>query len=269
VPAATRIVIDPILAAHGVNADNTTMLPLASPAAAKALKDGEADVFVLIIELNAPLVQALLRDPTVRLMSVTQAEAITRVYPFLTRLVLPQGVIDFERNIPANDVSLIADTQAVLVQKTLHPELIYLLAQALSQEHSGAGVFQRAGDFPTATDPEFPVAQNAVDFYKNGPSFLDRYLPFWITNYAKRIIALLATVIVIVLPLFSYAPNYTGGSWNIVWAPCTGVSGLSKRACKNVPPPRRCRRSKPNWRMSIGRSICSAFRCSIHTCFFR
>jgi TRAP-type uncharacterized transport system substrate-binding protein len=207
VPAATRMVIDPILAAHGVNAENTSMLTLATPAAAKALKDGEADVFVLIIELNAPVVQALLRDPTVRLMSVTQAEAISRVYPFLTRLVLPQGVIDFEKNIPANDVSLIADTQAVLVRKTLHPELIYLLAQAISEEHRGAGVFQRAGDFPTVTDPEFPVAQNALDFYKTGPSFLDRYLPFWITNYAKRIIALLATVIVIVLPLVSYAPK--------------------------------------------------------------
>jgi TRAP-type uncharacterized transport system substrate-binding protein len=207
VPAATRVVIDPILAAHGVNPDNTTMLPLASPAAAKALKDGEADVLVLIIELNAPLVQALLRDPTIRLMSVTQAEALTRAYSFLTRLVLPQGVIDFERDIPANDVTLIADTQAALVRKTLHPELVYLLAQTLSQEHSGAGILQRAGDFPTVTDPEFPVAQNALDFHKNGPSFLDRYLPFWITNYAKRIFALLATVIVIVLPLFSYAPK--------------------------------------------------------------
>jgi hypothetical protein len=164
------MVINPILAAHGVNAENPSMLTLATPAAAKALKDGEADVFVLIIELNAPVVQALLRDPTVRLMSVTQAEAISRVYPFLTRLVLPQGVIDFEKNILANDVSLIADTQAVLARKTLHPELIYLLAQAISEEHRGAGVFQKAGDFPTVTDPEFPVAQNALDFYKNGPS---------------------------------------------------------------------------------------------------
>ena len=51
-------------------------------------------------------------------MNVTQAEALTRVYPFLARLVLPQGVIDFERNIPANDVSLIAVTHAVVVRKT-------------------------------------------------------------------------------------------------------------------------------------------------------
>ena len=206
-PPATRMVIDQILAAHGVNADNTTILQVAGPAAAKAFKDGEADVFVLISELSAGLVQEFLRDPTVRLMNVTQAEALTRVYPFLARLVLPQGVIDFEKNIPANDVSLIAVTHAVVVRKNLHPELISLLAQAISEKHAGAGVFQRAGDFPTQTDPEFPVAQNAIDFYKNGPSFLDRYLPFWITNYAKRIIALLATVIVIVLPLVSYAPK--------------------------------------------------------------
>lgn len=103
---------------------------------------------------------------------VVAFEALARVYPFLARLVLPQGVI--ERNIPANDVSLIANTNAVVVRKNLHPGLIYLLAQALSEEHSAARIFQRAGDFPTMTDPEFPVVQNAVDFYKNGPSLLDR-----------------------------------------------------------------------------------------------
>jgi TRAP-type uncharacterized transport system substrate-binding protein len=207
VPATTRMVIDPILAAHGVNPDNTTIVPLPSPAAAKALKDGEVDVFVIIIEMNGPLVQALLRDPTVRLMSVTQAEALTRVYPFLARLVLPQGVIDFERNIPANDVSLIADTQAVVVRKNLHPGLIYLLAQALSEEHSGAGIFQRAGDFPTVTDPEFPVAQNALDFYKNGPSFLNRYLPFWMVSHVQRLLAVLLAAGVIVYPLFNFVPK--------------------------------------------------------------
>lgn len=207
VPAATRVAIDPILAAHGVNPDNATIVSLASPAGAKALKDGEVDVFVLIIELNAPLVQSLLRDPTVRLMSFTQAEALTRVYPFLTRLVLPQGVIDFDRNIPANDVSLIADTQAVVVRKNLHPELIYLLAKALSEEHNAAGIFQRAGDFPTVTDPEFSVAQTALDFYKNGPPLLNKYLPSWIVPPAQRLFALLLATGAIVFPVFSLAPK--------------------------------------------------------------
>ena len=52
--------------------------------------------------------------------------------------------------------------------------------------------FKKFGDFPTQTDPEFPVAQSARDFYKNGPSFLNRYLPFWMTNYAQRAIAVVA-----------------------------------------------------------------------------
>ena len=50
-----------------------------------------------------------------------------------------------------------------------------------------------------------------VDFYKNGPTFLNRYLPFWMTNYARRMIAVAAAVVAIVLPLFSYAPK--GYKW--------------------------------------------------------
>jgi hypothetical protein len=41
----------------------------------------------------------------------------------------------------------------------------------------------------------------------NGPSFLNRYLPFWMTSYVQRIIAVLVAVIAIVLPVFNYAPK--------------------------------------------------------------
>jgi TRAP-type uncharacterized transport system substrate-binding protein len=196
-----------ILAAHGVNSDNSTLLPLIGLTAIKALKDGEADAIFIPFELNSPILQSLLRDPAVRLMSLTQAEALTRLFPYLTRLVLPQGVIDLEKNIPASDVSLIAITNPVVVRKDLHPELVYLLAQTLAEEHGGSGIFERAGDFPTQTDPEFPVAEEARDFYKNGPSFLQRYLPFWMLNIAKRTIAISVTVIAIIIPIFSFLPR--------------------------------------------------------------
>jgi hypothetical protein len=76
-------------------------------------------------------------------MNVSQAEAITRLFPSPNRLVLPQGVIDLEKNIPPNDVNLIGSTSAFVVRNDLHPELKYLLAQVLKEEHSGGGVFQR------------------------------------------------------------------------------------------------------------------------------
>jgi hypothetical protein len=95
----------------------------------------------------------------------------------------------------------------VVIRKDLHPELVYLLAQTLVEEHGAAGVFHRAGEFPTQSDPEFTVAEEARDFYKNGPSLLQRYLPFWMINVTKRIIALFVTAIAIVLPLFNLAPK--------------------------------------------------------------
>jgi TRAP-type uncharacterized transport system substrate-binding protein len=204
---AVRRAILQILSANGVNSENTTLLPLVGPATAIALKSGEVEATFVPFDLNAPPVQSLLRDPDIRLMNLTHAEALTRRFPYLTRLVLPQGVVDFEKNIPASDVNLIAGTNVVVIRKDLHPELVYLLAQTLAEEHGGAGVFHRAGEFPTASDPEFIVADEARDFYKNGPALLQRYLPFWMINVTKRMIALFVTAVAIILPLINFAPK--------------------------------------------------------------
>ncbi len=121
--------------------------------------------------------------------------------------MLPRAVIDFEHFVPATDLILIATPNIVLVRKDIHPALINLLAQAIMEAHGKADIFQQAGEFPTLTDPEYPLAYSARDLYKNGPSFLNRYLPFWMTSYAHRIIAVLVAVVAIILPVFSYTPK--------------------------------------------------------------
>jgi hypothetical protein len=73
--------------------------------------------------------------------------------------------------------------------------------------HREAGLFHRTGQFPTQTDPEFPMAPAALDFYKNGPSFLNRYVPFWITNSAQKIIAVLVAIFAVILPLARFLPH--------------------------------------------------------------
>jgi len=104
-------------------------------------------------------------------------------------------------------VNLLALSNVVVVRKGLHPELIYILAQTMKEVHGGAGVFQSLGEFPSVNDPEYPMAEEAVDYYKNGPSFLQRYLPFWMINYAKRVAAILVAAVAIVIPLVTYTPR--------------------------------------------------------------
>jgi hypothetical protein len=205
-PASGRI-SNQILATYGVNAENTTIVALEAPLGAQALRSGEVDVMSIAQEVNNPNIQSLLRDPAIRVMNLAQAEALTKLFPSLDRVVLPQGVIDPEKNIPSSDINLVALTSLVVARANLHPETIYLLAQTMKEEHSHRGIFHRAGEFPTQTDPDFPMAEEALDYYRNGPSFLQRYLPFWMISYAKRIAAILVATVAVVIPLFNYTPK--------------------------------------------------------------
>jgi hypothetical protein len=202
-----RAVCEKILAAAGVHNDNATILYVPSKDAAKALDDGTVDAVFLNLPIDSPILQSLLASPQYRLMSFSEAEALTRIFSYLVRLLLPRGAIDLDRKVPATDIDLVSTTNVVLVRKDVHPTVIDVLARAIVEAHSRPGLFQKVGDFPTQTDPEFTIAQSARDFYKNGPSVLNQYLPFWMTSYAQRVLAVVVAAIAIVLPLFNYTPK--------------------------------------------------------------
>jgi hypothetical protein len=202
-----RVMAEKILGVSGVTSDNTTMRALSAQGAVDALSDGKVDALFLPFALDAPILLSLLKNPRLRPMSFTEAEALTRIFPFLVRLVLPRAVIDFASIIPATDMILIASPNAVVVRKDIHPALINLLAQAIIDEHGKPGVFQKAGEFPTQIDPEYPMSAGAVDFYRNGPSFLNKYLPHWMVPHVLRLLAVLLAGGAIIYPLFNLAPK--------------------------------------------------------------
>ncbi len=200
-----RVVAEKLFELSGFGQE-TEMVSLVGQAAVKALADGQVDAVFIAGTPNAPNIETLLRDPNVRLMNFPRADALSRIFPFLVHLVLPAGAIDFAKNIPPADVNLIGTTNAILVRNDLHPQIVYLLAQALMQVHDNAGLFKTAGEFPTQRDPEYPMADTARDLYRNGPTFLNRYLPFWVANYMQRAAAVVATI-ALVLPIFSFTPR--------------------------------------------------------------
>lgn len=196
-----------VLGAAGVNATTSTMLPYAGNEAVKALEDGKVDVVWIIGAPRATAVQSLLRNPKVKLLSIQMADAFTRLMPDIVRLTLPQGVVDMGNNIPARDVTILASTTKIIVRNDIHPELVYMLLRTMIEEHSGSDIFQRNGVYPQGIDSEYPMAASAVDYYRNGPSFLHRHLPHWLTVHAQRFIAFLIAILAIGIPVFSYVPR--------------------------------------------------------------
>jgi TRAP transporter TAXI family solute receptor len=182
------------------------LLPLDGLDAAEELQQGRIDAAFIIAAESAPVVLVLLRSPGVRLMSFSQANAYQRRLPFLTRLTLPQGVADLVRNYPPQDTYVLAPTANLIVRADLHPALQALLLQAASEVHGGSGFFQSTGEFPAYIDPLLPLSPEAAHYYKSGPPFLQRYLPFWLAVLIDRLLVLLLPIVALLIPLLRIAP---------------------------------------------------------------
>ncbi len=50
------------------------------------------------------------------------------------------------------------------------------------------------------------MAKEAARFYRDGPPLLQRYLPFWMANLIDRMWVVLASIIVILIPLSRIVP---------------------------------------------------------------
>ncbi len=195
-----------LLAANDIPSDSPHLLPLAGLKAAEALQQGKIDAAFIIAAPEAPVVQVLLRSPGVRVMNFSQAEAYTRRFPFLSKIVLPHGVIDLVRDNPPRDTVLLASTANVIVAGGVHPALASLLLQAMGEVHGKSGFFQSDGEFPSYKDHSFALAEDAQRHYKSGPPFLQRYLPFWIAVLVDRLFVLLLPLFALLLPLLKIAP---------------------------------------------------------------
>lgn len=210
-----------LLAANGVSAETATLINRELPDYVDLLSRGNADAGFLVLAPEARTIQRLLRTPNVGLMSFANADSYTQRFPFLSRLVLREGVVDLAANLPPADTTLIATMAAVLVRQDAHPALVNLLAQALQEVHGQPAVdangeaplFQRPGEFPITSDPEFALSDEARRVYRSGAPFLQRYVPFWVATMIDRLTVSLVVLLPLLLPLVRFAPQmYT---WRI------------------------------------------------------
>ena len=198
--------MDKLLALNRIDPQTLTLLREPPTPAVVALLGGEIDALVFSAAPESLLVQMLLQTPGIRLFDFAQADAYSRRLGFLSPVRLPRGVVDLAGDQPPRDVRLVAPTAALMAGEALHPALVQLFVQAARQIHGDAGWFQRKGDFPSADNTERPLAKEAERFYRSGPPFLQRYLPFWLANLVDRMWLALLSIVAILIPLSRIVP---------------------------------------------------------------
>jgi TRAP-type uncharacterized transport system substrate-binding protein len=195
-----------LLEANFVERDELQRESLAETPAVMALLEGKLDAAVLVSPPESPMVQMLLQTPGIHLYEYAHAEAYSRRFPYLLPVVLPRGVVDLSRDVPREDITLIATTTALLAREDTHPALMQLFVQAAARIHGGPGWIARAGEFPNGRPGEHPLAKEAQRFYQSGPPLLQRYLPFWLANLVDRMWVALFSIIAVLIPLSRLLP---------------------------------------------------------------
>ncbi|MCB1876159.1 MAG: ABC transporter substrate-binding protein [Chromatiales bacterium] len=204
--SGTHAVALDLLAANAVSQTNTTLTNLGGPEAVEALSAGSLDAAMFIAGPDSPLIRTLLLRDDLRLLNFQRAEAYVRRFRYLSRLTLPAGVVDLGRDVPPRNTELLAPTANLAAGPELHPALIDLFLQAAAEVHGQGGLFAAPGDFPKPEFLAFPLHKEAQRYYRSGPPFLQRYLPFWAASLMDRLKVMLLPLVALLIPLVKFMP---------------------------------------------------------------
>jgi len=206
--SGTRSLALQLLALNGITPGGpTTLVDLDGSEAARALLAGVVDaVFLMGDTTSGAVMRQLELTPGIQLFDFTQADGYTRRISYVNKLELPQGSIDFGRNIPAHDVNLIGPTVELLARPNLHPALSDLLLDAAHEAHGAPGLFKRRGEFPVLIQHDFPISPDAIRYFKSGKKLFYGSLPFWLASLVSRIVVVFVPLVVLMIPALRVIP---------------------------------------------------------------
>ena len=204
--SGTRVVALTMLEANGVNDSNTQILHLPQAGMAAALTDGDVDAVFLVASPESEYVTQMVDATGLHLHHFQRTAAYARIYPFLPAVVLPEGILDLKRNIPATDLSTVAPTALLAARESLHPALVDLLLVTAQEIHGQSGLLADTAQFPSPRYSDLPISPEASRHYRYGPPFLQRILPFWAATLVDRLKIMLLPLIGLAIPLFKLVP---------------------------------------------------------------
>jgi TRAP transporter TAXI family solute receptor len=204
--SGTKVLAMQLLALNDVSVQNTKIFSQGVEKAADMLIQGEIDAAFFVTAHHSPVIRQLLHSKNLELMSLHRAPAYAARLHYLSMLNLPGGVIDFVENIPSGNITMLAPTTQLAARADIHPALIDLLLQTATEIHQAGGLFEKTDEFPAPKYLDFQLSKEAERYYKSGPPFLRRYLPFWLATFIDRTKVMLVPLIALFFPLFKLLP---------------------------------------------------------------
>jgi TRAP-type uncharacterized transport system substrate-binding protein len=179
--------------------------------AVKALEMGEIDGVFMVDSFYSHNVQTLLKNPNLNIATFGRAGAYTKLIPYLTVLKVPEGAFDLKRNLPSQNIELLATTTNLLIDDRMHPAIQFLFLEAAREINGKATFFAERGEFPSFKNTMLPESPIAIQYEKNRSPFmvaLLSHLPFWLAELVNHIVFIVLPFLIISYPLLQALPGF-------------------------------------------------------------
>jgi hypothetical protein len=200
--SGTRLLALKMLEENDMSSADTRLLDLDGDDAIAALLSKKADaIFLTSEQVRGRKIRELMREPSVRLMSMRQADGYLRRLRYLSRLDAPEGSFDLALNLPPADTSLVGTPVELIAREGLHPAISDLLISAAREVHGKPGMYRKAGEFPAPIEHDIAISEEARRYYTSGAPFLYKRLPFWLASLVDRILIVVVPLLIVIVPL--------------------------------------------------------------------
>jgi TRAP-type uncharacterized transport system substrate-binding protein len=204
--SGTLILATQLLEASGLSMSDVHTEKLKPLQALEKFKKGELDAVFLVSATQAPIMKSFYETADIRLMNFEQADAYLHLFPFLSKVTVPRGVVSIPYDLPRQDIQMLAATATLVGKDDMSPAMVTLLLGETYDVLKTYSYLQRPGEFPSGSGLDFPLQIDAEIYLKDGPSLLHRYLPFWTAVWVGRFAKIVIPLLVILIPLFTYVP---------------------------------------------------------------
>jgi TRAP transporter TAXI family solute receptor len=125
--SGTLTLASQLLEASGLSVNDFHAEKLKPLDALEKFKKNELDAVFIVSAAEAPVLKSFYETPGIRLMSFEQADAYVHLFPFLSKVTVPRGVVSIAYDLPRQDIQVLAATATLVGKDDVSPALVTLL----------------------------------------------------------------------------------------------------------------------------------------------
>ncbi len=192
--SGTLVMAEQILRSAGISTDTaaesstTVFLRIPASSAADQLQNADIDAAIFVAGTDSPLIERLLHDRNLELLSFRRDAAFVRELDFLHSLDIPAGLIDLAADVPPRQTTLLAPMACLAGHAQTHPAVTERVLLAAAEVCRRRPRLTDDTTFPTLPElgdiPNDPTAERVI---LSGASAMSQLLPYWMLNLIRQI----------------------------------------------------------------------------------